>query len=90
MAGVFERSEFPAITDFAGQAAARIRLKAMSLADSQSNRHNKPSSGSLQKQEWCGRNAAAAQSSQHSVSAEISRMVEEWYSGSFPALRWER
>ena len=33
MAGVFERSEFPDITDFAGQAEARIRLKAMSLAD---------------------------------------------------------
>ncbi len=32
MAGVFERSEFPAITDFAGQAAARIRRKAISLA----------------------------------------------------------
>ncbi len=31
MAGVFERSEFPAITDFAGQAAARIRLKAITL-----------------------------------------------------------
>ncbi len=37
MAGVFERSEFPAITDFAGQAAACIRLKATNLADSQGN-----------------------------------------------------